>query len=368
MANEAMLFSLLQGIQTKDPRTHDLLREIIRQIALLNGEVFPPPSPVQTVLPEAPVIPDPLTFTYELVAEGVKFTWSRASFDTVYFELRKGSVWETADRILITSTTSAVYDPLLVGTHRFLLRGVGLTGELSAGTLTLDVLVPPLGSISANANVIDNNVLLYWNAPTSSFRIDYYELDKSGIPFGTTQATFATSFELASGTYLYGITAYDIAGNASPRTEVPATVSQPPDYILLANEISDFDGTRVNVELLLNPARLLACVNTETWAQHFESRGWTNIQDQINAGFPIYTQPSAPTGSYEEVFDYGTIISNLLVSVVYTFQAIAGTVQVVVKIAVSDDNVTYTAFSTGTSYFATSLRYVKVRMEFTALS
>jgi hypothetical protein len=102
------------------------------------------------------------------------------------------------------------------------------------------------------------------------------------------------------------------------------------------------------------------------WSGHFASHGWQNIQDQINAGYPIYIQPTLPTASYEEIVDFGTIFNNVIATLTWVQNLIAGAVTVVSKIATSTDNISYTAFTTGVSLFSASMRYVKFRFEFAA--
>lgn len=113
---------------------------------------------------------------------------------------------------------------------------------------------------------------------------------------------------------------------------------------------------------------LLALVNvTETWTSHFTSRSWTTIQNQINAGYPYYLQPNENSGSYEEVRDFGVLITDSIIQVNWSTDVITGTLTTVCKIATSTDGITYSAFSTGTSLFGTSFRYIKVRLEFSGV-
>lgn len=112
--------------------------------------------------------------------------------------------------------------------------------------------------------------------------------------------------------------------------------------------------------------KLLACVDeTESWANHFLTRAWANIADQIAAGYPIYAQPSLTTASYEEVYDAGVIIQNTVITLQYSTTSVVGVIAVVIKLAVSDDGITYTPFNIGTTLFAASVRYIKFRFEFT---
>lgn len=93
---------------------------------------------------------------------------------------------------------------------------------------------------------------------------------------------------------------------------------------------------------------------------------WLAPQDQVNAGYPIYIQPAELTGSYEEVIDYGTIINNIIAVITYNTNIVTplDPVSIVVKMAVSNDNISYSAFTSGASQFFPQFRYLKFRLEF----
>lgn len=111
---------------------------------------------------------------------------------------------------------------------------------------------------------------------------------------------------------------------------------------------------------------LIACVSsTETWDTHFSSRGWTTIQNQIDAGYPIYAQPSQLTGQYQEVFDFGSIISNIIIVINWNTTALVGSVSTSTStLETSTDNITWSAPVVGSSVFAASVRYVRLTMNF----
>lgn len=370
MFNESQMYALLQGFQTDNPRIHDLLKLIIQEIQIQNAALFPPqesiPEP-EVVEPE--VIPDVEEFNFQLIRQGVRFTWERADPDQVFFEIRRGTTWDTASRQLVTSTLSAVLDPISVGTHKYWIKAIGLAGTYSENALGLDVTVPPLGNITVTGRVIDNNVLLFWTRPTSAFSIDYYIITKDGDEVGRQTGTFSSIFENVSGSYTYGVQAVDIAGNVSVEATLELTVAQPPDYILEAIESSELEGTTTNTLVVPGLPYLLANINTtETWEQHFQSRAWNSIQDQINAGFPYYLQPTKQFGEYEEVFDYGAVFDNIIVNLEWNYEQIVPTMDVITYLSTSVDGINYTAEVAGLTVFAASMQYLKVRFEFEALN
>jgi hypothetical protein len=245
------------------------------------------------------------------------------------------------------------------------LNDLGNYSDLEA---TTDVLIVPPGAVVITGQVIDNNILLQWTEPlTGSYEIDYYEIFKDGESQGYIEGNFFSSFEVVAGAYLYTIVPVDIAGNIGDPASIELLVNQPPDYVLQDEFLSSFNGTKVNTVKIDGPS-LIACVAPETWQFHFQSRTWSDPEDQITAGYPIYVQPTALTGSYEEVVDFGVVMKNVIATIRFNSEKLIqeGTMLVVTMMAVSDDGVTYTPFVHGASQFLPSLRYLKLRIEFTA--
>lgn len=368
MFNDSQMFALLQGFQTENPRIHDLLKLIIQEVQIQNAALFPPQTSLPEVItPGTEEVSDVTVFDYSLIKQGIRFTWERPSSNVVFFEIRRGATWETASRQLVTSTLSAVLDPQLTGSYTYWISGISLAGEYSVNALPVNVIIPIIGGLTVNGRVIDNNVLLTWTVPISAFAIDYYVITRDSSPIGRQAGTFIAVFEQVAGTYRYGVQAVDTVGNVSIVSEIELSVSQPPDYILEALETSDLDGTFTNTLREATLPSLLANINlTETWEGHFTSRGWNTIQNQLDAGFPYFLQPTMQLGEYEEVFDYGAVFDNIIVNLEWNFEQIVPTMNVVTYLSSSVDNVTYTSEITGITIFATSLRYLKVRFEFEA--
>lgn len=368
MANVSTFRILIKPLQQKDPRLYDALYKLADDVERLNISVFPPTLIITGDQTSAPVpVPDLTDFNYELKLDSVRLYWSPPNAAILRYEIRIGTVWATANSILTTDTLSAELDPLLVGTTSFLIKAIGEDGVESTNARQLDVIVPPLGNIAVSSQVIDNNVLLFWSAPTSTFRIAYYEVSKNSVLVGTLTGTFITVFESVSGTYTYSIQAFDVAGNSSPLSSTSVTVSQPPDYELQANFVSSLTGTLTRVTKIPGP-RLLCCTRVESWEDHFIDRGWNTIQDQLDDSYPLYIHPSESTGEYSEVIDYGLVISNTVITISYNTALVYGT-GVTVKhfISTSLDNITYSSETETLTLFVASLRYAKIRVTFTAI-
>lgn len=355
--------ALIQGIQLIDPRLYQILQELNRGVVGLQEEVFPLVIKDRIPTPTLPILPPPPTFTFVFTPISVRLSWTEVP-NAFGYEIREGSNWDFATFRLRTPSLMADIDPLLVGSHSFLIRTINAVGAYSDTSTSLVISVPPIGSISLQSSVIDNNVLLKWDAPFSTFRILHYEAYKNREFSGFIDSTFFSFFENVAGSYTYGVLAVDVAGNIGPIAEVTVDVLTPPDYALQDTRTSMLLGTRVDVLRDDYVPSLIIAWTTQTWDQHFTSRSWATIQQQINAGYPIYIQPTDVDGSYEEVIDYGVVIHNTIVTVTFNFNMIVPDVVTIIKMAASLDNITYTPFTSGASQFIPEMRYLKLRLEF----
>lgn len=367
--NESQLYQMIQSVQIDDPVLKDLFREFVRRYQILFLEVFPPNAVGldQSNLPQTTLVGDVTVFTYTLLPLGIKFEWERPS-NAVLFEIRRGTSWESSSRQLVTSTLSAVLDGQLVGTYTYFIKGQAVDGSQSVNATSLEVVIPPIGTIIVSGSVIDNFVMLSWSVPSSAFRIDYYIITKDGNEIGRSTGTFIPVFENTSGTYQYGVQAVDIVGNVSAIATKDFDVSQPADYVLEAIETDDLSGARTNVLLDSELPSLFACIDlTETWSDYM-ANGFDSLQDEIDAGLPYWLQPTLANGEYEKIFDYGTVFNAVNVSFDFNYNEIVPIVDVDVYMSTSVDGITYTSEVLARSIHAPSLRYLKVRIEFTALN
>lgn len=369
--NESQLFSMIQQLKVEDPILKDLLRQFVSRFQDTYSVVFPP----ETAAPEQEDAEgtsnppaDITSFTYTLLPLGIKFEWNKPSSDIILFEIRKGNTWDTASRQLVTSTLSAVLDGQTIGTHKYWIKGQKIDGTYSANALSVDVLIPAIGPILINGSVIDNFVLLSWSAPTSAFQLQYYRIYRDGSVIGTTSGTLMPVFENTSGTYQYGIQAVDIIGNESTISTKDFIVNQPPDYVLEDLETDNLNGTHTNTLRDPELPSLFACVDlTETWLD-YAANGYATLQDEIDAGLPYWLQPTLATGEYETVIDYGAVFDGVICNIDWNYNPIVPTMQVECFLSTSLDNVTFTAESNTVSLFSTSMRYLKIRLVFTALN
>lgn len=366
-----MIESLLGTIQNKDPQLYGAIIQLTKDLYDLYNQVNPPVA--SSLLNDGSSVPTTETtdqleiFVYP---NNIRLKWEDVP-DFEVHEIRLGTVWDTAQILLTTTSFTADFDPIILGiqtgvdytfqiAHR---DSSGNYGPRSTYTINIPVITAPV----ITPTVLSNNVLLNWTIPTSTFTIARYNVYRNGVLYATISGTFLAIFEITGGVFSYIIQAVDIVGNiGAPSAASSVTLTAPIDYIQRAIQTSTFSGTKNNCGLDLITSRLIACIDTaEIYATHFSSRGWATPQDQVNAGYPLYIEPSIATGYYEEVFDFGSIFTNVIVSTDWNFDAIVGSVSIAVTISVSNDNISYDSPLTGTTRLATSLRYAKVRLTFT---
>lgn len=313
-----------------------------------------------------------VTISAQFVGSNLILSWSESSgsFAIDRYEIRRGSTYSSAVVIGNEYTRNHQIKADWLGDQRFWVTPVDVAGNFGTPSF-YDVSVQAPGMVaSLTSEVIDNNVLLRWQPPTTgSLPIETYEILKGNtLPtasqIGDKSGLFTTVFEQAAGTYTYWVRARDTAGNVGQARSVTAFVNQPPDYVLY----SDLNVSLMTVGTLSSAIReiekIVLPVNTsETWAQHFTSRSWGSPQDQINANYPIYIQPTPSSGYYEIEIDYGAVVPSTTINVTPTYSVVAGSpsyfIEISYKVNIGDP---YTGPFTGDSYFVPSgFRYVRVR-------
>lgn len=254
-----------------------------------------------------------------------------------------------------------------------LVRAIDSAGNAGA-TRSVPVQIATGSVVNVTTEVIDNNVLFRWDNVPGSLPIATYDLRRGPVwasadEIGRKDGGFTTVFEApqVQTVYTYWLTAIDTAGNYGTPVSVSATVNQPPDYVLATNFVSSFSGTKSNA--VVDNGALVIPVNTsETWETHFTSRGWAGPSAQVSAGFPIFIQPGAINGFYEEVFDYGATLAAMKVTVAYLLTPVAGSVSssVTVTVALDAGFTSNVQVFTGAQGYGINFRYVKVRVNATA--
>lgn len=275
-----------------------------------------------------------------------------------------------------TNSTTITLPADWLGDKIFTVKTVDNLNNKATGIQITATKVIPGAAINFRAQIIDNNVLLYWTLPAITTLPIAHARIKKGASWATAEligdksGTFTTIIELQGGNFTYWISIVDTDNNESTPVSIAATVSSPPDYIFNAEYVSIFNGTYSNA--FKDPASgnvIIPADTSETFASHFTTRSWVGPEDpvgtagQIDAGYPVYIQPALSSGYYEEIFDYGSTLGSSQISVALTGANVVGTPTVSVTISTSIDGVSYpSVYTNTTSAFGTSFRYVKVRV------
>ena len=333
--------------------------------------------------PAAPTVS--LSFTGNDVL--VSFNVPSSSLPISYYEIRRGGTsWATATPLETTSNTwfQSRLDYMGTAPMNYWVKAydiVGLT-DGAVGSNSISTVLPTINSVTAQ--VVDNNVLLYWTSSKGSIDIDTYEIRRgndwaTGTIVGDKSGGFTTIFETGAGTYLYWLAARDMAGNYSIPVSRSAIVNSPPDYIFRFKHDSTWSSfstagasvtvTKNNCAIDVSDNSIIAPIYTsETWATHFSTRSWTSIQSQIDAGYVIYAQPSNLTSAdYIEEVDYGAAIGYMKVGVSYGGTVIAGSITITpyisYKLNIGDS---WSTEIPSAEAYCTNFRYVKVRLNISA--
>jgi hypothetical protein len=309
--------------------------------------------------------------------EIISWTVPASSFAVDSYELRYGApggTWAAATPLASIKATSLRRNADFVGLRVYWVAAIDAAGNVGdPGSVTATITAPGVVT-SARAEVIDNNVLLYWSAPaTGSLPVERYEVRKGatwagGAVVGSNgNSTFTTVFEQVGGAYSYWIAAVDSAGTEGSAVAIAATVNQPPDYVLRNNYDDDWAGITLS-GLYLEDGKLYGPALGESIETHFDSRGWATPDAQIVAGYPLVFQPSGTTGYLERTMDYGAALPSTAITVTLGSTVLSGSVSALVQISyktLAGDAWT-DAPSGDTQAQAAGFRYVKVRITFTA--
>ena len=318
-------------------------------------------------------VPDQPVITAKIVDAYLDLTWTipESTFPIKEYIVKRGATFESAIEINRIKGVNYQTPVNWLGSEIFYVIAVNSVGKESNVT-SKEVLVIASGASVVSVEVIDNNVLLRWTSNPKTLPIARYEIRKGDV-YATADvlpgvdATFTSLFEVVGGTYKYWITPIDTAGNFGVSSFKSALVNQPPDFILNAVNESDFtDGVLVNSVLDSEGDIVFGANTTETFEEHFRNNLWDTPQDQIQAGYPIYNQPSETTASYTEEFDYGTILKNSLVNVILTESLISATSMISIDIAykrLTGDS--WIEVIGQSQIFATDFQFVRIRINYT---
>lgn len=314
----------------------------------------------------APIPPSSISATFEdtsTTSATVTLKWNDVTpvFGLSYYKIGYNGTTVT------TKSNFIVLPADWIGNRLF---SVSTVDNLGNESTTLDTYVEkllPNPVLNFRTQVIDNNVLLYWDLPVRTTLPINHVLIKRGdtwntaTTIGTKSGSFTSVFETEGGSYTYWAATVDTDSNQSVPVSVTTKVSQPPDYILHGTQSSSLDGTTSSA--VVSQGSLVMPVNTtETWEQHFTNRSWTSPSAQVSAGYPVFIQPTPGSGYYEEVFDFGSIFAGTKVTVNWSGTTVANSIVTRCDISLSDDNTNWDTYTGQTEVYGTNFRYVRVRI------
>lgn len=316
--------------------------------------------------------PTTSTLSFSLSGESIMLAWSASagSFLLDFYEVRWGSTWAGSTLVNRTFATALIQRVDWSGVRRFWVAAKDVAGNYGT-PISVDVTVTAPGAVPGlRAEVIDNNVLLYWSEPlTGTLPIATYEIRKgsdfnTATTIGDKSGLFTSVFEMASGSYTYWVRPRDTAGTFGAAAPVTVTVQQPPDFVLYDDQDLDLSAVTLSSAIYDGTSIVLPFNTTETYDEHYSTRSWTNDDDAIAAGFPLYAQPAAASGYIEEEIDLGATVPATTIAVTPTLLVISGAPTNVVQISHKlNSGDAWTDLAAGpTGFIATSFRYLKVRV------
>lgn len=193
-------------------------------------------------------------FAAQLTDFGIVFSWGAIpDLDLSHYELRLGSSWDAAAFVAEVRGTSFRLDTRATGSYDYLIKAVDTSRNYSTNATKITVSLPVPRAPVASYVIDGPDLLISWFEPTSTFKIDRYE-----IRYGTDYATSAlyatakaTSLRLRiswGGTRNFWVQAVDVAGNLGDAYQISVPVLIPGPVTDLSADVVDN-----NVFLRWNP-------------------------------------------------------------------------------------------------------------------
>lgn len=315
-------------------------------------------------------------FSAVIGPDGIYLSWNKnTDLDVRQYEVRlNGTSWDDAEIVGAPIDNSFFHAPSS-GENKYRIKALDTTGNYSLNDSTSTIYITSPSTPEVSSEVIDNNVLLRWTDARTTMPVEKYEVRKgatweTSLLIGFIDGRFSTVFETVSGTYLYWIRGIDVLGNAGLPGYVTSTVSQPPDFKLEYDQYADLAAFNppYKTNSYYDGSGLVFNINTtETWSEHFTNNSWTTIQDQIDAGYPLYLQPTLLSGSVYDEYDLGVVIGGTTIQLVYDQTNVSGTVTIYPTISVKlNSGDAWTDYAGVTSVFTSNFRYIKVTLDFSS--
>lgn len=268
---------------------------------------------------------------------------------------------------------------LPVGEHSFMVRAVDSSGNIGPwGSKDFKVDAP--GAVTPyGCRAVYNNVMLYFTEPSSTFfkvreyLVEELEGDYPAV-VGTVDAMFFAEVRSSAGTYTYGITPVDVAGNRGPRATVDVRVDNPPNLVLLHEWESTFNGTRSRLILDGHGSMLGPVPEAESWLENaervaaglgvaVEELTW---EQKTEADMLTWLSPHTGKAQYIEERDIREVLAAPTIDVTVTQKVLEGDPQRTCRIEVSENGTAWRVAAENALNVTTErVRFVRLTFEWT---
>jgi hypothetical protein len=291
-------------------------------------------------------VPKSFSVNKQVIDNNVLLTWNEpvitpnVNLPIAHYEIRKGDVYGTSEHIGDLSGLFAAIFETVAGTFTYWITAHDTAGNPGPNnSITASVNQPPDYTLLVNASddfVTDD---VNWGSRlfTNAFKTNAGTV---AIPIDTTETWTDHFVQTPTGTGT--VTTPDATGvtltDSVAAFQTTAAIGQ------VVHNITDSSTgiiTSITNDQNVVMSGGLSGGSDNQWdsSDSYELSEWQDIQDQQNAGFPIYAQPTPASGSYQVVYDLGTIVSNLAVTLDVTAIIIAGDPEATLKIETAEYNV-----------------------------
>ncbi len=303
---------------------------------------------------------------------GIKISWDQCpNVDYKETVIKTGKSWQDGTEIARKSSTSHLLQYKTAGVIDIFAKHVDSIGMESINPTQTQINVySPSKVLITRSEVQANTVAIGWSDAFTSQPIKSYSIYTSSVNdlfanavlYGKAGADSRSDIVIFrnSGVKRIWLVAADVANNISEPSYIDVSVSLPTNFSLATEWDLNFQGTYRNS--YFDRGSVYMPANTaETWGSHFSTRSWTNAQDQINAGYPIYVEPTTITSFYTETKDIGKVLPSVTIKTTSQYQTVFGSPSLTILIEWGADNITFEAAPLGSfDAQAKNVRYVRI--------
>lgn len=171
------------------------------------------------------------SLTATITPTGLLLSWPAVQdIDFKGYRLKDGE-WDLGEQVLDTSDTKANIGFVALGLHNYTIKALDWSGHESAVAATDDITLVQPAAVAPNVRFIDNDVQISWEAVTSSYPVDRYEVRygtswSAGTPVGSVKGTTIRQ-EVGWVSRQFWVTAFDAANNPGVATGNATALVEP---------------------------------------------------------------------------------------------------------------------------------------------